>query len=157
MKRRFAERSASRRPGQVAGLIADHDLLNQSVRFCHRLGLLFEASAFKRNLTRIYDRNTGVIIGFLAEVTGVLRVYDIEGNSTSIGEKPLESPAIDPIDLVPFELIASLAAKAVGITARAGRSAIKGMASKVAGREVIQKGAGVGGDLAHPSKTGVKG
>ncbi len=108
----------------------------------------FEAQAFKKNMRRLKDPKTGAIIGFFAEESGVFNVYDIEGKKTTVGERPLESPLIDPIDLIPFELIGSLAAKTATTVGRGMAKTLTRAAAKEAGVEGAEITTRAVGDLA---------
>jgi len=77
---------------------------------------------------------------------GVYKVYDINGNATTVGEAPLKSPLVDPIDLIPFDLLASLSVKASVALGRAGLKAL--------GRAAVEDVAKEGVELA--TKTGVE-
>lgn len=48
----------------------------------------------------MYDEELKAIIGYYHESQGMTRVYDLEGRLVLFEEKGLESPLIDPIDLV---------------------------------------------------------
>ncbi|MGI8587617.1 MAG: eCIS core domain-containing protein [Chloroflexia bacterium] len=97
----------------------------------------FEAQAQKAGYRRIRDPQTGQVIGYLYNSGGLTWVVDIEGHGTSIGEIPIESDAISPIDLIPFELVGSLVATAGKL---ALRSAAKGV-GKVVAKEAVKVGA----------------
>jgi hypothetical protein len=47
----------------------------------------------------IYDADLDCIIGYQREFGGVSRVYSLDG-TISVSEKPLESPLIDPLDVL---------------------------------------------------------
>jgi hypothetical protein len=124
----------------------------------------FEADAFRRNLKRIRDPKTNVIIGFFAVESGVYKVYNIHGQATVVGEKPLESPAVDPIDLIPFELVGSLAKDAAvgagkAVLKVAGKTAVKEAEVEAAeiGTRALVEGAGEGGMKAAAGQTGKAG
>jgi hypothetical protein len=61
---------------------------------------------------------TGAVVGYRRESGGYWELVDVEGNFVRSGEKPLETPLLDPIDLIPFELLGSLALKAAMLGAR---------------------------------------
>jgi hypothetical protein len=49
----------------------------------------------------IFDNQNHAIIGYLGQfVGGVARIYDLDGRQISLQELPLETPLIDPIDLI---------------------------------------------------------
>jgi hypothetical protein len=51
----------------------------------------------------IFDDELGAVIGFRDEtVTGVYRLYDLEGKVVGMEEKGLEPSPLDPIDLIFF-------------------------------------------------------
>jgi hypothetical protein len=51
----------------------------------------------------IHDEDSHAIIGYRHEVEpGFYRLYDLDGNVVGLQEKGLESPLIDPIDLICF-------------------------------------------------------
>jgi hypothetical protein len=51
----------------------------------------------------IFDQGLGAVVGYRDEATtGVYRIYDLEGNVVAMEEKGLDSPDIDPIDLIFF-------------------------------------------------------
>ncbi len=59
----------------------------------------------------VVDEGSDVVIGYRYEsATGVFRYYDLEGNFIGMDELGLESPPIDPLDLV---LIGAVAARVV--------------------------------------------
>lgn len=53
----------------------------------------------------IYDEETGVVVGFRYGSSGYWEVYDLEGDLVEVGEKGLESPLIDPIDVLAGGLV----------------------------------------------------
>jgi hypothetical protein len=49
----------------------------------------------------IFDDSINAVIGYRHEsVTGVFRIYDLNGTEIAIEEAPLEEPPIDPLDLI---------------------------------------------------------
>ncbi|HYI47031.1 MAG TPA: DUF4157 domain-containing protein [Allosphingosinicella sp.] len=48
----------------------------------------------------VVDEESGVVVGFRGGGSGLWMIYDLQGNVVETGEAPLESPLIDPIDLV---------------------------------------------------------
>ena len=61
----------------------------------------------------------GIVIGYLRSSGGYTEMRDIDGNFVWSDEIGLETPLLDPIDLIPFELVGSLVAKAGSIGLRA--------------------------------------
>ncbi|MGB9632210.1 MAG: DUF4157 domain-containing protein [Chloroflexaceae bacterium] len=58
-------------------------------------------SGLRRGATPIFDdHDTSVIVGFRYSSGGYYEIYDLEGNMVESGEPGLESPLIDPIDLL---------------------------------------------------------
>lgn len=47
----------------------------------------------------IYDADLDAVIGYQQEIAGVSRIYTLDGH-VSLSEKPLESPLIDPLDVL---------------------------------------------------------
>lgn len=89
----------------------------------------FQRKAFVEKLRPVQDE-TGTTVGFLEWRSGVLHVVDLEGVSVrTLAEKGLETPLIDPIDLIPGEIVAKL-------SARFGAAALKGGARLVRGAAV---------------------
>lgn len=62
---------------------------------------LFDARppGLSTNARPIYDADLNCIIGYQEELSGISRLYSIDGTVT-LSEKPLESPLIDPFDLL---------------------------------------------------------
>jgi hypothetical protein len=81
---------------------------------------------FREEVLPIFDPASGMVIGYRTRGT-VWRVYDVEGNFVTMDELPLETPWLDPIDL---------------IGGFGGKTAMK-MMSRIAGRtaaKVVIKG-----------------
>lgn len=58
-------------------------------------------SRLRQGSTPIFDdQETSVIVGFRYSSGGYYEIYDLEGNMVESGEPGLESPLIDPIDLL---------------------------------------------------------
>ena len=72
------------------------------------------------------------------------KCWNVEGNFVSSGEKPLETPLIDPIDLIPFELLASLTVKATMLGARVLLKAGAKVLAKDAGKVIVEEGVTLG-------------
>ncbi|HEY8201512.1 MAG TPA: DUF4157 domain-containing protein, partial [Actinomycetota bacterium] len=116
-------------------------------------GRLLERSprtAFERRIRRgelpqfhpVYDK--GKVVGYRRESGGYYEIVDIEGRIVWTDEKPLETPLIDPIDLIPFELVASLAVKATMIGVRAAAKLTVRVVAKEAGTVVVEEGVKLG-------------
>lgn len=81
------------------------------------------------------NESTGVIIGFRYSSSGYWEVYDLHGNLVDVGESPLETPLIDPIDIVAGGIVGlgrgilggGLRGAARGIAGGAGRGAGSGL------------------------------
>ncbi|MCC8391868.1 hypothetical protein LJ656_04640 [Paraburkholderia sp. MMS20-SJTR3] len=52
-----------------------------------------------RDAKPIYDDELDCIIGYQHEISGVFRIYSLDGRE-SLSEKPLEAPLIDPFDVL---------------------------------------------------------
>ncbi len=51
----------------------------------------------------VFDDSLGAIVGYRYEcTTGVYRIYDLEGKVVGMEEKGLETPLLDPLDLIFF-------------------------------------------------------
>lgn len=92
----------------------------------------FEDYAQNRLLETVRDPATGSVIGYLEWEQGVLHLKNVEGEKVmTVAEKPLETPLIDPLDLIPLGLVRSLAAKAATFTGRAvGKAFAKEMTAE---------------------------
>ena len=118
--------------------------------FRARLASRSPRSDFERKIRRgeapeykpVYDN--GTVVGYRRSSGGYYEVRDVEGNFVTSGEKPLESPLIDPIDLIPFELLASLAVKAAAIGLRAAVRIGTRMLTKEGGKVVVEEGVKLG-------------
>jgi hypothetical protein len=67
------------------------------------LGTIFDVRApgIPPNAAPVFDDSVGAVVGYRAEVTtGVFRLYDLNGKVVGMEEKGLESPLLDPIDLL---------------------------------------------------------
>jgi len=100
----------------------------------------------------------GVVIAYLHPSSGDRWLRDVNGETISRSETPLESPLLDPIDLIPVELLGSLVAKAgmIGLrsAARVGAKLLAKDVAKVGAEEAAKLGAK---ELAGAGvKTGVK-
>jgi hypothetical protein len=61
----------------------------------------YRPKAIPARAVPIHDEDSHAIIGYRHECTGgVFRIYDLEGNEVGMEEKPLESPLLDPLDLI---------------------------------------------------------
>lgn len=111
-------------------------------------------------VTPVNDPETGLLIGYKG--TGsVWNVYDIEGNWVSMGEAGLESPLLDPIDLIlgfggksVFKLIARAATGKAARFAAAGLSAeivgiLRASFAKFTGRGTLKFAASAAGHMAE--------
>ena len=55
------------------------------------------------NAIPVFDESLGAVVGYREEATtGVYRLYDLNGNVVGMEEKGLESPLVDPLDLIFF-------------------------------------------------------
>jgi hypothetical protein len=86
----------------------------------------------------------GEIIGYMRSSGGYTEIVDLDGKFVSSAEIGLETPLIDPIDLIPFELIGSLVAKAGVIGLRAAAKVAVRVVAKDAAKVVVEEGAKVG-------------
>ena len=87
---------------------------------------------FREPVTPVFDPQYGIVVGYKGRGT-VWNVYDIEGNFLTMEELPLESPLIDPIDLIGAfgaKFIFRSAARAAATTAAS--AAIKGVGAGAA-------------------------
>jgi hypothetical protein len=104
---------------------------------------VFEAKAFRQNLKRVRDVK-GAIVGFIREDTrGLFRLIDYDGNQLAEWVTPayaLESPLLDPIDFIPFEALASLAAKGITLAGRIALKTSGGVIAKTAAEDVAKVG-----------------
>lgn len=85
------------------------------------------AIKFREPVTPIFDPQSGIVVGYKGRGT-VWNVYDIEGNFVTMEELPVESPLIDPIDLIGAfgaKFVFRSAARAAATTAAS--AAIKGI------------------------------
>jgi hypothetical protein len=74
----------------------------------------------------LYDEESGAVIGYQEEsVTGVFRLYDLDGNQIGMYETPLETPWFDPIDLI-FILGSVVQVLEKGIVRGAGKAVARG-------------------------------
>ncbi|NJO18090.1 MAG: DUF4157 domain-containing protein [Thioploca sp.] len=90
----------------------------------------------------VYDKDE--IVGYFCSSGGYSEVVDLDGKIVWSDEIPLETPLIDPIDLIPFELVGSLATKAATIGLRAiGKAGVKIVAKDV-GKVVVEEGVKLG-------------
>lgn len=67
--------------------------------------MVFEVRApgIPRNAVPVFDDSLGAVVGYRDETTtGVYRIYDLQGNVVGLEEKGLQSPAVDPLDLIFF-------------------------------------------------------
>lgn len=71
------------------------------------------------------DEDTSVIVGFRYYSGGYYEIYDLEGNMVESGEPGLETPLIDPIDIV--------AGGITGLLRGGGRAVVRGVAGGVGG------------------------
>lgn len=77
-----------------------------------------------KGVVPVYDEQEHAVVGYRYEATtGVFRLYDLEGNYIGMEELGLESPLLDPIDLIVLfggllravgKGVGSVAARAVG-------------------------------------------
>jgi hypothetical protein len=81
-------------------------------------------------------RKDSEIVGYLRRSGGYTEARDIEGRIVWSDEIGLEKPFLDPIDLIPFELVGSLAAKAAGLAVRTTGKAVVRSAARLTGREL---------------------
>lgn len=66
----------------------------------------FVPPSIKRpNVKPIYDEETGTVVGFRYYSSGYWEIYDLQGNLVETGEKGLERPLIDPIDIIAGGLV----------------------------------------------------
>lgn len=85
----------------------------------------------------LYDDDTQTVIGFRTESSGVYRIYDLEGNMVGMDEKGLETPLIDPIDLIfifggAFRILARAGARtAIQVGARASVVGVRALITTV--------------------------
>lgn len=93
----------------------------------------------------VYEK--GAVVGYKRSSGGYYEVVDVEGNIVWTDEKPLETPLIDPIDLIPFELLGSLAVKATTIGSRAVLKLTGRVVAKEAGTLAVEEGAKLGQKL----------
>jgi hypothetical protein len=91
----------------------------------------------------IYEK--GEAVGYSRSSAGYSEIRDLEGKIVWSDEIPLETPLIDPIDLVPFELIGSLTAKAATIGLRAIAKAGVKILAKDVGKVAVEEGVKLGG------------
>lgn len=88
------------------------------------------------------------VIGYRRESSGYWEVRDIEGQFVQSGERPLETPLLDPIDLIPFELVASMTAKLAVLGARAllkaGARALAKEGAQLGAKELAKEGTELG-------------
>ena len=66
-------------------------------------GDFFEVAGWRKppGSTPIVDDEQHVVIGYMGPfIGGIARVYDLEGNEATIVEKPLETPLLDPLDVI---------------------------------------------------------
>jgi hypothetical protein len=74
----------------------------------------------------LYDDDLQAVVGFRWEsATGVYRVYDLNGEFVSMYEEPLQTPLLDPIDLI-FIFGGIFRAAVRGATGAATRTALAG-------------------------------
>jgi len=104
----------------------------------------------------IYDK--GVVVGYSRSSSGYTEAVDLDGKIVWSSEIPLETPLLDPIDLIPFELLGSLAAKAATIGLRAVVKAGVRVLAKDVGKVVVEEGVKLGTKEAvtEAGKVGVK-
>jgi len=61
------------------------------------------APGIPANAVPVFDESLGAVVGYREEATtGVYRLYDLNGNVVGVEEKGLESPLVDPLDLIFF-------------------------------------------------------
>ncbi|MEL7064226.1 MAG: DUF4157 domain-containing protein, partial [Bacteroidota bacterium] len=97
-----------------------------------------------QGLKPIYDEeNTRVIVGFKYGSGGYYEIYDLTGKRVETGEPGLESPIIDPIDL----LAGGLTGLGRGLLRGGGRALVRG-ATGGAGRGTASSLAGAGAAVA---------
>lgn len=89
----------------------------------------FEDKAQGSGMDRIKDAG-GAIVGYGRWESGIYEAYDIEGHGHTVTEKPLESPFLSPLDVIPFELVGSLAKTAAKVGAGYVERAVAGAMSK---------------------------
>jgi hypothetical protein len=78
------------------------------------------AGAVPADAVPIVDEDVAAVIGFRSSGRGITRVFDLDGTLVSIDEVGLQSPAIDPIDLVTIGgVVAVSVRKAVQLLGRA--------------------------------------
>ncbi len=108
----------------------------------------------------VYDE--GEVVGYSRSSGGYSEVVDLDGKIVWSDEIPLETPLLDPIDLIPFEVLGSLAIKAgmFGLRAMA-KTGVK-ILTKDVGKVGVEEGIKLGakgtikvatGDI---SKSGLK-
>jgi hypothetical protein len=74
----------------------------------------------------LIDSATGLVIGYRYDSGGFWIVWDVEGNVVEVGELPLESPLIDPIDLLAGGLVGLIRSGLRGILVGGARGAVVG-------------------------------
>ena len=88
----------------------------------------------------IYDEDLHAIVGYRFEsATGVYKLFDLDGNVVGMEEKGLETPLIDPIDLIFFfgGVFRALGKGAVRAAASAGTKAVAAGAARLTTRTML--------------------
>ncbi len=88
----------------------------------------------------IFDDDLHAVVGYRLESTaGVYKIYDLEGELIGMEEKGLETPLIDPIDLLFFfgGIFRALGKGAVRAAASAGTKAVATGAARLSARALV--------------------
>ncbi|HEY0133421.1 MAG TPA: hypothetical protein VGB85_05055 [Nannocystis sp.] len=76
--------------------------------------------------TAIVDPALGVVVGYRYDSGGYWAIYDVTGELVESGELPLESPLLDPIDILARGLVGGLRAGLRGLAGGGGRGLLVG-------------------------------
>jgi hypothetical protein len=88
----------------------------------------------------IWDSKKKQIVGYWTKTHNYRRTYDLNGNMTfGVGDQ-IVTPPVDPLDVIPFEAVGGLGAKAGRLAIRAGAEAGADALGRAAARDVGEAG-----------------